>query len=159
MAEKLDEAALRREGFTEGIRVRLADGQEWALPAFSVRSYPQRDPNWDGVHRRPGDGFRCVHEVWYGRDCEDAWDRAVGGKQPEGGAERIAARLELAARLLAKNYAIPDEALPGLLAFDTGDPESFAMLAGLTDAFVGIGPAPAMEAEADRVIQEAAANG
>lgn len=40
MSDKLDEKALRREGFQEGTPIEMADGQEWHLPAPRVVLVP-----------------------------------------------------------------------------------------------------------------------
>ncbi len=89
----VDERSVRRPGFIEGTRIRLADGQSWSFPA----SQPDRDdPEYDQV-------LRAVFEA-------------------EDDAERLRAELALTILLLARNYHLGPADYQELLGYPPGDP-------------------------------------
>src|SRR4051794_14479361 len=89
----MDESALRRTGFVEGPRVRLADGGLWALP---LRDPKLDDPDYDAL-------LAMVAE---------SEDRA----------EMLRSELALTIFLLMRNYDLLPDALDVLLRFAPGDP-------------------------------------
>lgn len=103
---RLDERALRREGFSDGPRIQLGDGQEWTFPRPAIRTYPIR---------REGGGFEMGARLTYGRAFADRWEDIYDA---EPGWDQVAIVLELAAELLSRNYDLDDRALGALLARD-----------------------------------------
>lgn len=109
----LDERALRRTEFTEGVRIVLADGQGWTFPRPWLRLYPVRAQ--DGrLTVGGGLGFGATHDELIDRlvDCD-----------PDDTAGRIALQFEMAAVLLSRNYELSDRDLRELLVIDLGDPD------------------------------------
>jgi hypothetical protein len=108
---KLDEVALRKPGFHEGVRVALADGQEWALPEFRYRFFPGRDD--DGKIVAKG-------RVTYGPERDRDIDLVLGALEVDPG-DRLDAKLRVAAELLLANYDLTDDMLADLLPMEMGD--------------------------------------
>lgn len=105
----LDEKALRRPTWVEGVPVTLWDGQVWHLPRPTLAGfYPRRSK--DGlVEAQVGYSF--------GPDYDYLLDEVLDATEVQ---EQVGALMAVAAHLLITNYDLPDEALPRLLyyAFD-----------------------------------------
>ena len=126
----LDELALRKEGFEEGTRVVLADGQEWSIPEYTFIFMPEY-----GEDGRITAGGRAS----FGADVDadlDVWLGSVD-VQP---IERLSAMMRVACELLTKNYNLDISALQTLLKKDGGDPANREMWAELTRAVQGLSP-------------------
>lgn len=105
----LDEKSLRKPGFTEGTRVRLADGQEWTFPKPWLRLYPARDA--DGK-------FYAAGGMSFGAEYEEKFDELI--ECPDDDLYRkLCLQVELAASLLASNYELTDGDLRRLLPIDS----------------------------------------
>lgn len=126
----LDEKALRRDGFTEGIRVVLGDGQEWSLPEHVFCTFPDYDE--DG---RIVAGYR----VFYGEDADADLDAWFGSAEVDPD-ERENAKMRLASSLLLRNYDLDLPALRTLLRKSGADSASVEMWTGLTRAVLGLSP-------------------
>ena len=112
---QLDEQTLRKPTFTEGARVRLADGQLWTFPKPTVMFYPFRQP--DG-------SIAVAWRLGHGIDHAEALERHEDLAGDDFQATRIGIRLELAAKLLLRNYDLDNRALRRLITLDeTTDPE------------------------------------
>lgn len=126
----IDEKALRREGFRDGPRIKLADGQEWTFPAPRFRVTPVEAPDgtiatrWGATH---GADFDRTLEIFWG--CAD---HTLG--------ELFTLRFRLAAELLRRNYTLTGEDLAALLAFVEEDPASDAMWADIDAVLAGATP-------------------
>jgi hypothetical protein len=112
MSTALDEAALRRDTFTEGPKVRLGDGQIWTFPTPFMCMHTQIGPEGT-VH--------AVGSLSYGRTYLDRLDDMI---EAEDDLDRVCVQLELAASLLLRNYALDNRALRRLISIDLDtDPE------------------------------------
>ena len=125
----LDEKGLRKPTFSEGTRVRLADGQEWTFPRPRLRIYPRRDPEGK---------FYAAGGPSYGPDFEDRYDEfmesvATRDDTPECLYRIECLHLELAAILLLANYELDDRDLRRLLVIEYDDPESEARWEAVND--------------------------
>jgi hypothetical protein len=126
----LDEKALRRPGFRDDVRVRLADGQEWALPKPRVKM---------GL-MAGGDGGESVR---FHVDFGTEYNRQLSEFYEATGLAYYLATLKLAAILMRANYAIADDDLYSLLVFDFSDsapPEERETLATIQRLILGIAP-------------------
>ena len=91
----LDERSRRRATFTEGPKIRLADGQEWVL-AQTTRKVVSLDD------------FRLLLN---------------GLREAEDHSERLRAELALCIDLLTRNHDLPPEELQRLLSFPRNSPD------------------------------------
>jgi hypothetical protein len=127
----LDEKALRRPGFRDDCRVRLADGQEWSLPKPRIR-----------ISRRTAeDGSRkLVESPQLGPDYAtvlEAYESAV-----ESGDGAALAMFDLAAALLRENYTLTDQQADTLLEFRPDDPENDVLWGAILSTARGRAPKP-----------------
>lgn len=129
---KLDEVALRKSGFREGIRVTLADGQEWALPPLIFESYAEVDDSGVIVYK---DG---VPTYGPGNDAELDLLLNVGDVDTE---EHFRAAYLLALRLLLSNYTLTNAEHRSLLAWKS-DGSTTEMWGGIIAALQGVRPKP-----------------
>lgn len=123
----LDEKALRRPDFTEGVRLKLADGQEWEIPRPVYQIFP----------RFADDGSVTVHsKVTFGGEIDYFLDL---DEAPEGTAivDDIARRMSVMAKLLRRNYSLTNDDLGVLLSMNRRDPESAAMWLVIDRVLVG----------------------
>lgn len=113
----LDEKTLRREGWTEGPKVKLRDGQEWTFPRPWMTLFPGRDEQ----------GNIAIYNVdLYGVDHLEELDRFHELGEEDGFA-RTAIILTLASRLLLLNYDLTDRQLRSLLPMELrGDADNSA---------------------------------
>lgn len=130
----LDERSLRRPTFTEGHQVALGDGQEWTFPKVVLRLVPRLDP----------DGSIKVGEgPPYGADYQVELNRLLDGcdDTPEGRYREIEAMMQLAAKLLLRNYDLSFDQLSALLYYDV-DGSTAEMWRALDRVVVGLAPKP-----------------
>ena len=127
----LDEKALRKPGFSEGVKLTLADGQEWVLPKPRLRFKP-RIVNGK-VEIGGGSSF--------GPEFDDKFDILFGIVDAEP-AERLRIKFEVAVELLATNYDLKPGDFARLIVLEPGDPESEQRWDQLCDAIMGIAPKP-----------------
>lgn len=141
----LDEKALRKPEYDDGISVVLTDGQPWVFPRPVVRTRfaAHNDLGFEIVVRAKG--------VPTYNDLYDRWAQSTTR------GEEIKAEFLLARALLMANYSITDEQFADLVQFplnaddDDADPEGFrireqiiAVIRGDTPkpSAVGAGPSP-----------------
>ncbi|MGO9598125.1 MAG: hypothetical protein ACLP7Q_09045 [Isosphaeraceae bacterium] len=135
-----DERTARRSGFTEGPRIVLGDGQEWAFPRSWLRLYPVRGA--DGA-------FALGGGPGYGADHDDLVDRLM--ETPAFDTEtRLTLQFEMAARLLLHNYELSDRDLRRLLAIDLADPNCEARWAAINQVLLGSPPKASADGSATR---------
>lgn len=103
-AQLLDERALRRDGFVEGVPIVLSDGQTWHFPRPVLTGfYPVPEENGR---------FRMVSAFDVGDEFGVLYDEFV---QSESGLEERLLMVSLAWHLLSKNYALVKADLGRLL--------------------------------------------
>lgn len=98
------EPTRRRISFTEGVRVILADGQDWTLPF----EFSPAEPGTGGPRR--GAGLAESPEPELRQLLREAWDA-------ESEYEARHCDIALAIHLLRKNYDLGPDELQGLLGF------------------------------------------
>ena len=126
----LDETALRKPGFAEGYKVRLADGQEWTFPKPRFRFRPKIGP--DGrVEVGGGPSF--------GPEYDQQFEVLFGVVESDG-FEQLRVKLEMAVRLLQSNYELTANDLAELLVLEPGDQASEDRWDELVRVLMGLGP-------------------
>ena len=137
----LDEAALRRPEFAEGVPVRLWDGQEWTLPRPTLSGfYPRRGPDgrWQAAP-----GLACGEGGADYNELVDAW---LDAEDP---LDQLGRLMEVAAHLLLVNYDLADRDLARLLfrvpATDPRYDECAAMWSSVAEVALGRGPKPTLD--------------
>ena len=126
----LDERTLRKAEFSEGYKVKLADGQEWTFPKPRLRFRPWID--LDGRVKVSGGPS-------FGPEYDGSLDVLFGVVEAEP-IERLRVKFEMAVRLLQANYELTAAALAELLVLEPGDEGSNTCWDQLTSAIMGIGP-------------------
>jgi hypothetical protein len=127
----LDEKSLRKAGFSEGIKITLADGQEWTLPKPRIRFMPRIV---DGKVEIGGG-------LSFGPEFDDKLDILFGVALAEP-SERLRVKFEVAVRLLAANYDLKPENFAELIVLEPGDLASDERWVQLCEAMMGIAPKP-----------------
>lgn len=130
----LDEQALRRPEFTDGHRVALGDGQEWTFPKAIVRFIPVA---------APGGGVKLGQAPPYGPDYQAELETLLNGHEDtaEGRYNEVVAIMQLAAKLLLRNYDLTIEQLQTLLYYDV-DGSTRPMWDAIDQIVVGLSPKP-----------------
>lgn len=132
ITHSLDEKALRRESFTEGHKVTLADGQEWTFPKPILRFFPARTE----------DGRTIM-------GAEHGYDQAYEGLRDElievasvdvYNSTRI--QVEIAGLLLLRNYDLSNKHLRTLLPLIPDDDANDEMWANLVPVIMANPPKP-----------------
>jgi hypothetical protein len=126
----LDEKALRRPGFRDDVRVRLADGQEWALPKPRIRTGRRRNP----------DGSRSLA---YRVESGEAYQRRLDEMYEATGTDFFLAVLDLAGMLLSENYDLTEDQIDEVLSLDFSDsarPEDVAAREAIQHVIQGLSP-------------------
>jgi hypothetical protein len=127
--DRIDEATRRRTGFTAGLAVTLADGQEWIFPVPRLRVTP----------RRSGAGFVArVNRA--GLPDYEGWVAVIVGDIPVDPEEAWSIRMTAAATLLLSNYELSDDELAELLVWESDDAASQERWEQITDAILGVVP-------------------
>jgi hypothetical protein len=114
----LDEKALRKPEFDDGISIVLTDGQEWVFPRPVVRTRfsAHNDVGFQLVARVKGDpSYGALYESWI---------------NAETGLDSIKAEHALARALILNNYDLTDDQVSDLIQFshkddDDADPEGY----------------------------------
>jgi hypothetical protein len=127
----LDERSLRKPGFSEGLAVTLADGQEWVLPKPRIRFKPKIV---DGQ-------VEIIGGCSFGPEFDDKLDILFGVTEADP-AERLRVKFEVAVRLLATNYNLEPDNFAELIVLEPGDPVSDDRWDQLCNAIMGIAPKP-----------------
>ncbi len=127
----LDEAALRKPGFSDGHKVTLADGQEWTLPRPKMRFKPKI------VDGRVEVGGGAT----FGPEYDESMEILFGVVEVEP-VERLRVKFELAVRLLRANYELTDDDVSALIVLEPDDPASDDRWEQLTRAIMGVAPKP-----------------
>ncbi len=131
----LDEKALRREGFTEGVAIVLSDGQEWHLRRPELGDFAFR--------RDPSGTIRVQRGSTLGPNYETLLDAYL---EAEDGLPSMVKLVEAAWFLLRLNYDLDDTALPQLFRMTVDDdPQAESnseMWRTLSDAVMGRVPPP-----------------
>ena len=123
----LDEKSLRKPGFLEGVRIKLADGQEWEIPKPVYQIFPKFQD----------DGSCSVHsKVTFGGEIDYFLDLDAA---PEGAdiVDDITRRMMVMGKLLRRNYDLTGEQLSSLLSMNRREPESAAMWLVIDRILVG----------------------
>jgi hypothetical protein len=127
----LDEKSLRKPGFVEGIKVKLADGQEWMLPKPKLRFKPKIIDGRVEIGGGPS----------FGLEFEDKLDILFGVTDADP-SERLRVKFEVAVRLLAANYNLEPDDFAELIVLEPGDAASDERWEQLSNAIMGIVPKP-----------------
>ena len=127
----LDEKALRKPDFKEGVLVKMADGQEWMLPKPRIRFTPKITDGQVEVGGGPS----------FGPEFDEKMDILFGVTEAEP-TERLRLKFEVAVRLIMVNYDLKPADLAELIVLEPGDAASEERWDALTDAMMGIAPKP-----------------
>ena len=127
----LDEKSLRKHEFSEGLKVTLADGQEWVLPRPRIRFKPQIKDGKVEIGGGPS----------FGPEFDDKLDILFGVTEADP-AERLRVKFEVVVRLLATNYDLEPDDFGQLIVLEPGDPVSDERWDQLSNAIMGIAPKP-----------------
>ena len=127
----LDEIALRKPGYSEGIKVTMADGQQWTIPKPRIRFKPRIVDGKVEIGGGPS----------FGPEFDDKLDILLGVAEADP-AERLRVKFEVAVRLLATNYNLEPENFADLIVLEPGDPASDDRWDQLCNAIMGIAPKP-----------------
>lgn len=128
----LDETAHRRDGFTRGVAIELADGQAWHFPRPLLGLLPEEA---DDGSVRFGERARCVFGAAYDA-LVDAFLEADDGRA------EVDALLALAVDLLRRNYDLPAGALRALLPRVPDLDSNTRMWRAIADLALGRAPKP-----------------
>lgn len=126
---RLDEHALRKEGFQEGVAIQLGDGHEWHFPKPVLELTPTVAP--DGSYKF-SDKF-----IPFG---SEEFDAKVDAYIQAEGVEELNCLLSLAVDLLSRNYELTLEHYRALLPFRPGDDQAHDMWQQIGDVALGRGP-------------------
>ena len=109
----LDERALRKPGFKDGVRVKLADGQERSFPKPRLIFKPKITDGKIDFDGGPTSGA----------ESDENMD-VLFGLREAAVLERPRVKFEMAVRLLSTNYDLKPEDFSGLIVLEPGDPDS-----------------------------------
>jgi hypothetical protein len=130
--DRIDEQSRRKPGFSPGVAVVMADGQEWTFPPPRLRLSPVRS----------GDGFAvAVNRV--GLPDYARWEAVLCSEAQVPPEEYWSVRMTAPATLLLANYELIDEELGSLLVWEAGDPASEERWDRIDEAILGVVPKPA----------------
>ena len=127
----LDEKALRKETFREGVPIRLADGQEWtfAKPYLELRlDFSSGEPR-----------FPEVGVPTFGPGYWELFEEFLAENDPS---MQVLIIARLAIYILRINYNLTDGDLARLLAYRDGDDDNAEMWQSIADVAQGRGPKP-----------------
>lgn len=125
---QLDEKALRKEGFTGGSTLTLADGQDWVFPKPRWRFFPLVSEE-GRVDVGGGPSF--------GPEFDASLDAIFGVIEVEA-VETLRIRFEMVVRLLRSNYILSPADLRKLLPMDSGLPGNDEMWSKLDRLIRGL---------------------
>jgi len=127
----LDETVLRKPGFTDGHKVRLADGQEWVFPRPRIRLKPKIVDGRVEIGGEPS----------FGPEYDDQLDVLFGAVEVDD-VERLRVKFEMAVRLLSANYELKPEDYAELIVLEPGEPASMERWEQLSNVLLGMAPKP-----------------
>ena len=125
----LDETVLRKPGFTDGHKVRLADGQEWVFPRPRIRLRPEIVDGKVEIGGGPS----------FGPEYDDQLDVLFGAVDVDP-VERLRVKFEMAVRLLSANYDLKPEDYAELIVLEPGEPASDRALGAALERALGHRP-------------------
>ncbi len=131
----LDEKALRKPTFVEGVRLRLADGQDWIVPKPRFRFFPRFDTEGN---------VSIGSKLSFGDDLDYILDE--DGNENADPSEGLKRRFSVMAKLLTCNYNLGPADLGKLLELNRFDPESAAVWDPIDRLLAGL-PVESEEAE------------
>lgn len=131
----LVEAERRKEGFTEGNKVALADGQEWTFPKPRLRFFPHR-----GVDGKIGLGA----ESTFDREYREMFVSLVEVDKDKP-FEVWSLRIQIACHLLLANYELSDVELADLMPVVFDDDANMEMWENLSPALLSTPPKPSTD--------------
>jgi hypothetical protein len=126
----LDELALRRPEFQEGVRVKLCDGQDWTFPRVRLRLIPKLTPDGE---------VKTDVKRFYAADVEKFLDYEIN-ENDFNFIDWMTKRFAAAAKLLLVNYDITGEQLAELLYWERDDDASEERWQSIDSAVLGILP-------------------
>jgi hypothetical protein len=128
----LVEAERRKEGFTEGNKVTLADGHEWTFPKPKLRFFPCR-----GADGKMGLGAAGTFDQEY-RELFTAFTEADKDEP----FEFWSIKIQIACHLLLANYDLSDVELADLMPVIFDDDRNMEMWATLSPVCLSSPPKP-----------------
>jgi hypothetical protein len=131
----LVEADRRKEGFTEGNKVVLADGQEWTFPKPRLRFIPHR-----GVDGKIGLGA----EPTFDQEYRELFVALIGADK-DSAFEVWSLRIQIACHLLLANYELSDVELADLMPVIFDDEQNMEMWANLSPICLSTPPKPSTD--------------
>jgi hypothetical protein len=139
MPPPLNEESLRRAEFSEGTRIRLADGQEWTFPKPWIRLFPRRGQ--DGkIDVGGGLTFGSTFNELLDEYVELDEDKVI---------PKVGVQFRMACLLLVQNYDLSDKQLEQLLIFEPDNDDNLAMWRDeLLPLLLGIAPKPSADGSA-----------
>lgn len=128
----LDEAALRKPEFMDGVKIKLGDGQEWMFRRPRIRLAPKRGEDGSltaGLKVAPGQAEvleKCFEAMWNlsNETVVDTWSLRFGA----------------ASALLLANYSLTDDDIAELIYWDSEEPECFDRWELIDDLLRGVAP-------------------
>lgn len=128
------EPECRRPEFSEGCKVKLADGQEWTFPKpiLSLAPYRKEDGSLGLQRRAP-----------FGAEFAAMFDRYIdkmAGETEDDLLAFLTLRVVLAVELLSRNYDLTDDEIQELFILDLDSPESTAMCHAIDEVLQGRNP-------------------
>jgi hypothetical protein len=128
----LVEAERRKDGFTEGNKVTLADGQEWTFPKPRLRFFPYRGD--DGKMGLGGSGtfdqeYRELFTAFTECDKDEPY-------------QYWTLKIQIACHLLLANYELSDAELADLMPVMFDDESNMEMWANLSPVLLSQPPKP-----------------
>jgi len=127
----LDEKSLRKPGFTEGHKLKLADGQEWTFPRPRIRLKPKIVDGKVEIGGGPS----------FGPEYDEQLDILFGAVEVDP-VERLRVKFDMAVRLLAANYNLKPEDYAELIILEPGEPTSDERWEQLSNVLLGNAPKP-----------------
>lgn len=125
----------RKPGFTEGCKVRMADGQEWTFPKPYLALVPHRTA--EGV-------LALRASPPFGSEFQDGLQRYIDLQTSESSEDdilqRLTLRLVLAVELLQRNYDLTDEQVQELFVIEMNSDAATEMWSDINAVILGRNP-------------------
>jgi hypothetical protein len=139
MGQSFLEADVRRAEFSEGRKIRLADGQEWTVPKPWLRFYAKRG-NDGKIGLGGGMTWGSDYNVLLDEYAESGDDDFY---------ERLTVQFRMASLLLLQNYDLTDKQLESLLVLEPDNEDNRAMWQDdILPLVLGIAPKPSADGSA-----------
>lgn len=126
----LDEVALRKPGFQEGIKVKLCDGQEWTFPKVRLRLVPKINTEGD---------IKLETKRDYATDVQKFLEYEVDDENFDF-MDWMTRRFAAAAKLLLVNYDLTGQQLAEVLYWEADSDESDDRWKLVDHAVLGLSP-------------------